>query len=174
MADQEPRATAAPVPLEELGEAPPDVASFGRWLVQERELRGLDRDQVGRLTKLGPGIVVALESGELARMPPRAYLLGYLRAWATAVGLDPDDVVLRWQEVEGAGGEPAPEPAPRARTGRRLDLRLLVAALLAAAALALVVFASTRRPQPLKLDPSRTPAARGSYYQPEAAPHEAR
>ncbi|SRR6266568_5048806 len=175
MADRDAGEPARPAPFEEPAEAPPDVASFGRWLERERELRGLDRDEVGRRTKLGPGIVEALESGELARMPPRAYLLGYLRAWAAAVGLDPDDVVLRWQEVEAHGGEPpSAEAAPRARLRRGLDPRLLLVALLAAVALALVLFASTRRPRPLKLAPTRAPAERGSYYQPEAAPHEAR
>ncbi|BDG08048.1 helix-turn-helix domain-containing protein [Anaeromyxobacter paludicola] len=160
----------APSPFEEGAEAPPDVASFGRWLERERELRGLDREEVGRRAKLGTGIVEALESGELARMPPRAYLLGYLRAWAGAAGLDPDEVVLRWQEVEGGLGAAEAEAPARPRPRRSLDPRLLVAVLLAAAALALVLFASTRRPAPLKLDPTRTPGERGSYYQPEAAP----
>lgn len=170
----DPEARAAPAPVFDEEEAPPDVASFGRWLVRERELRGLGQDEVGRLTKLGSGIVEALESGDLGRMPPRAYLLGYLRAWAAAVGLDPDDVVLRWQEVEGPGAEEPEEESPRPRRRAGLDGRVVLAVLLAAVALALVLFASTRRPGPLKLDPARAPAARGSYYQPEAPPPEAR
>src|SRR5512146_3599078 len=78
------------------------AGAFGRWLLQERELRGLERDEVARLSKLGSSLVSALESGDPDRMPPKAYVFGYLRAYAGVVGLDPDDVVLRWQEVAGA------------------------------------------------------------------------
>jgi cytoskeletal protein RodZ len=88
------------------------AAAFGRWLLQERELRGLARAEVARLTRLGPGVIEALESGDPDRMPPKAYVFGYLRSYAGAVGLDADDVVLRWQEVVGPEGE-RPGAAPR-------------------------------------------------------------
>jgi len=97
------------------GTADQRVAAFGRWLRQERELRGLPRQEVARLTRLAPGVVEALESGEPARMPPRAYLFGYLRSYAAVVGLDADDLVLRWQEAEGAGAGTDPDPAPARR-----------------------------------------------------------
>jgi cytoskeletal protein RodZ len=86
------------------------LAAFGRWLARERELRGLGRDEVTRAMKLAPGTVEALESGEESRMPPRAYAVGYLRAYAAAVGLDPEEVVLRFQEAAGSGGGPGPRP----------------------------------------------------------------
>jgi cytoskeletal protein RodZ len=91
------------------------VAAFGKWLARERELRALSRDEVARATKLGPAIIDALESGEEARMPPRAYVLGYLRAYEGVVGLDPDEVVLRFEEAAGVapdGAAPARRPPP--------------------------------------------------------------
>lgn len=112
------------------------ASAFGRWLLQERELRALGRDDVARLTKLAPALVEALESGDPERMPPKAYVFGYLRSYAAAVGLDPDDVVLRWQEV--VGPEEA-RPAPRRRLGPRAAVAALVGlALLALAALTLL------------------------------------
>ena len=78
------------------------LAAFGRWLTRERELRGLSLDEVARATKLTPGVVEALESGEESRMPPRAYVVGYLRSYAAAVGLGADEVVLRYEEAAGA------------------------------------------------------------------------
>jgi cytoskeletal protein RodZ len=89
------------------------VATFGKWLARERELRALSRDEVARATKLGPAIIDALESGEEARMPPRAYVLGYLRAYAGVVGLDPDEVVLRFEEAAGVAPGDAAAPARR-------------------------------------------------------------
>lgn len=118
---------------------PPEdrLSTFGRWLERERELRGLSRDEVTRATKLAPGVVEALESGEEARMPPRAYVVGYLRSYAAAAGLDADEVVLRYEETVGparaARGERAPALPPRA-------LALAVAGVAIAAAVAWALF----------------------------------
>jgi cytoskeletal protein RodZ len=134
--------------------------AFGRWLLQERELRGLGRDEVARLTKLGPAVIEALESGDPDRMPPKVYVFGYLRAYAAAVGLDADDVVLRWQEVVG------PEEAQGTRARRPVPLKALAAlavVLLAAALLAAVLVGPFGRARaPLKLDRPRA-VERGPY-----------
>ncbi|MBI5070271.1 MAG: helix-turn-helix domain-containing protein [Deltaproteobacteria bacterium] len=122
------------------------VAAFGRWLLQERELRDLSRQEVARLTRLAPGVVEALESGEAGRMPPRAYLLGYLRSYATAVGLDPDDLVLRWQEADGQAVEAGPSPRRRIPP-RRVALAALALLLLGA----LVAYALWPRKRALEL-----------------------
>jgi cytoskeletal protein RodZ len=114
------------------------LASFGRWLVRERELRELGRDEVVRATKLAPAVVDALESGEAARIPPRAYVVGYLRAYAAAVGLDADEVVLRFHEA----AEPAGVPAPGRSGGP--SPRIALAVLLAVAALGVGLWALAR------------------------------
>jgi cytoskeletal protein RodZ len=141
---------------------PDAVAAFGRHLLRERELRGLAREEVARRTKLAPAVVEALESGDAERMPPRAYLLGYLRSYAAAVGLDPDEVVLRWQESEG-GAAPA-AAAPR----RRRATWLVAAAALALLAAALLLFLG--RPSPPAPERARRAAERAPYQQPDASP----
>jgi cytoskeletal protein RodZ len=105
------------------------VAAFSTWLARERELRGLSRDAVVRATRLAPAVVEALEAGEPARLPPRAYAVGYLRAYAAAVGLDPDEVVLRYEEAAGGGQAGSPG-------ARRIRLAPLAAAVLVALAAA--------------------------------------
>jgi cytoskeletal protein RodZ len=77
------------------------LAAFSTWLGRERELRGLSRAEVVRVTRLAPNVVESLEAGDPPRLPPRAYMVGYLRAYAAAVGLDPDEVVLRFEEAAG-------------------------------------------------------------------------
>jgi transcriptional regulator with XRE-family HTH domain len=106
------------------------LPAFGRWLARERELRGLSRDEVTRATKLAPGVVEALESGEEARMPPRAYVVGYLRAYAAAVGLDADEVILQYEET----AEPAGAAAGRAGGTPPRPVLVGIAVALAAAA----------------------------------------
>lgn len=125
---------------------PDAVRAFGRYLLRERELRGLSSEVVARVTRLAPAVIESIESGDPDRMPPRGYLVGYLRSYAGAVGLDPDDVVLRYQEAAGIE-EPEPAPGP-ARAGarsisapspgrRRLLAIVAVIAVLVAAAVAI-------------------------------------
>ena len=143
------------------------AGAFGRWLLQERELRGLERDEVARLTRLPAGMVEALESGVPERMPPKAYVFGYLRTYAGVVGLDADDVVLRWQEV--VGPEETGAVAPRRRQPRAL--LTFAAALLGIAvlvALAIALFAPPRQRAPLLL--RKGPSAERAPYTSEPPP----
>lgn len=123
-----------------MDQAPPEQAErlddFSTWLARERELRGLSRDAVVRATRLAPAVVEALESGDPERMPPRAYVVGYLRAYAGAVGLDPDEVVLRYEEAAGAEGERAPR-----RRGKLVPRAVAAAALVALGAAGLALWA---------------------------------
>jgi cytoskeletal protein RodZ len=115
------------------------LEAFGRWLVRERELRGLGRDEVVRATKIAPAVVEALESGEAARIPPHAYVVGYLRAYAAAVGLDADEVVLRFEEAA-----PAADAAASGPRSAPIRIVVAVAVVLGAAALAAVAWALLR------------------------------
>jgi hypothetical protein len=127
------------------------AGAFGRWLSQERELRGLERDEVARLSKLGPAIVASLESGDPDRMPPKAYVFGYLRSYANVVGLDADDVVLRWQEVAGAEDSGT-------RRRRQISPAFVVGAAIATAVAVLVgvtFLGGPRERAPLKLERPR-------------------
>jgi cytoskeletal protein RodZ len=116
------------------------VRAFGRHLLRERELRGLSPEDVARVTKLAATVIEAIESGEPDRMPPRGYLVGYLRSYSTAVGLDADDVVLRFQEAAGVvepDVAPSGRPVPKPPRGRRWAVVVAVVALVVAAAVAI-------------------------------------
>ncbi len=77
----------------------PDYVGFGRYLQVQRELRGLALDDVARQTKISPTLVAALEAGQAERFPSRIFVLNYIRSYATAVGLSPDDAVNRFHEI---------------------------------------------------------------------------
>lgn len=112
-----------------------DHVEFGRYLAQQRELRGLSRDEVAQATKIPPTLIAALETGQVERLPSRVFVLNYVRAYAQVIGLAPEDAVLRYQEIpdESAAQAEAPAHERRQRARRRLALALgaLLAGLLA-------------------------------------------
>lgn len=74
------------------------MESFGRYLAQQRELRGLAASDVARETRLSPAAIEALEGDRFDELPARVFVLGYLRAYARSVGLGPDELVARYDE----------------------------------------------------------------------------
>jgi cytoskeletal protein RodZ len=95
-----------------------DHVEFGKYLSQQRELRGLSRDEVSRVTKISPSLLTALEDGQVERLPARVFVLNYIRAYATVIGLSPEDAVLRYEEVDKATPEPSPAVLERERRRR--------------------------------------------------------
>ncbi len=110
------------------------MASFGRYLAQERELRALSRDDVARQTRLSLASIAALEEDRYEALPGEAFVLGYVRSYAGCIGLAPDEAVLRYQEYRQETTEPAEAPKPRRRV--LLPAGLAAAVLLASVAAA--------------------------------------
>ncbi len=117
--------------------------SFGTYLVQARELRGLERGEVAARTKIPESALEALESDAATRLPERVYVMGYLRAYADAVGLDPDEVLLRFEEAHP--DEASPQAAPEVLTTRRPGTALAVILGIGAVILAVVLILLFRR-----------------------------
>jgi cytoskeletal protein RodZ len=95
-----------------------DYVEFGKYLSQQRELRGLSRDEVSRVTKISPSLITALEEGQVERLPGRVFVVNYVRAYAQVIGLEPDEAVLRYEEVDKATPEPSPVVLERERRRR--------------------------------------------------------
>jgi len=95
-----------------------DYVEFGKYLSQQRELRGLSRDEVSRVTKISPSLITALEEGQVERLPGRVFVVNYVRAYAQVIGLEPDEAVLRYEEVDKATPEVSPVVLERERRRR--------------------------------------------------------
>jgi cytoskeletal protein RodZ len=94
-----------------------DHVGFGKYLSQQRELRGMSREDICRETKIPPSLVAALEEGQMERLPARIFVLNYIRAYARVIGMEPEEAVLRYEEVDKA--TPAPSPAALEKERRR-------------------------------------------------------
>ena len=70
-----------------------DKTSMSNPLHDARVQRGIPLQQVVAATGMTLRIVEALDSGRFAAIPPGIYARSFVRAFATAVGLDPDEAL---------------------------------------------------------------------------------
>jgi cytoskeleton protein RodZ len=74
---------------------------IGTLLRVAREERRLSKEQVAHLLHIRLRYVEALEQGRLSELPGVAYTRGYLQAYAMFLGLDKDEILRRFEQVEG-------------------------------------------------------------------------
>ncbi|MGH8583837.1 MAG: helix-turn-helix domain-containing protein [Gammaproteobacteria bacterium] len=126
-------------------ESPSGPLTLGEQLCQARAARGLSHADVAALLRLPLAVVAALEQGRYHEVPP-AFVRGYLRAYAKAVGIDAG----RLLEQEGLVCAEPPPLVPcsprRAQPGYTAATRYARAVgLLVVAALAVLFVASWQR-----------------------------
>ncbi len=86
------------------------MASLGQALREEREVRNISLEEIASATKIVPRYLEALESDHLDRMPGGFFVKGIIRTYARAIGLDPEEVLARYQ---AAGLLSGPERGPQ-------------------------------------------------------------
>lgn len=87
------------------------MESFGAYLKREREMRGIGLREVAQTTKIGLPLLEALESERFEALGGEVFVRGFLRNYAKYLGLDAEDVVLRYDEYRI-------KTAPAEETGR--------------------------------------------------------
>src|SRR6202012_2000380 len=83
-----------------------------------RERLGWPIEAVAAELRIKHGHLEALEDGRLSTLPGHAYALAFVRTYARALGLDPDEPVRRFKTEAGeAAAKPplvVPAPVPEA------------------------------------------------------------
>jgi cytoskeletal protein RodZ len=110
-------------------------ADFGRYLKDQRELKGLSRDDVSKATRIPPTLVAALEDGHAERLPEHVFVINYIKSYAQVVGLSADEVITRYFLIPGTMQPTEKSPVAR-EAERRKNAWLGMAAFLLALALA--------------------------------------
>jgi curved DNA-binding protein CbpA len=83
----------AQIPLDAFEDLEDDTADFdGPRLRRARLRRGIELDDVARITKINPTYLAFLEEGRFGDLPARVYVRGFVAAYATCIGLDPTRV----------------------------------------------------------------------------------
>ncbi len=120
------------------------AAGVGDMLHAAREKKGVDLYRAERDTKIRARHLAALEAGDLAELPGTVYVKGFLRNYALYLGLDPAEVMARWQDPQatpprssaGVAVVVPPQPLTDPRGGFTITPGVVVAGILAVIALA--------------------------------------
>ena len=90
--------------------------TFGPRLRQERERRQISLTSIAENTKISRSLLEALERDDVSRWPTGIFRRSFVRAYAQAIGLNPDDVVRefleRFADPSMAPRESAAAPVP--------------------------------------------------------------
>lgn len=70
-----------------------DRETFGPRLRSERERRGISLETIASVTKVGVELWEGLERNDFSRWPTGIFARAFVRDYALAVGLDPDEVI---------------------------------------------------------------------------------
>jgi len=142
-------------------EAPPVEASaeprqtrrrtIGQLLRETREGFGSDLNRVATALRIRAAYLEAIEEGRYDQLPGAVYALGFVRAYATHLGLDGEEAVRRFKlEAEGFEGQrDLTFPVPLAERSVPGGTMLLVAVILAICGYGLWYYlSSSARPRP--------------------------
>jgi hypothetical protein len=77
------------------------LPEFGRRLRDERECRGLALQAIADSTKIPLALLVGLERGDLADWPGGLFARAHIRAYAAAVGLSPEPLMIEFLRLRG-------------------------------------------------------------------------
>jgi cytoskeleton protein RodZ len=72
---------------------------LGEFLRGERQARGISLQQIAADTRISLKMLQAIEEGDGEKLPAPVLIKGFLRAYAQRVGLDPEKVIIGYQDL---------------------------------------------------------------------------
>ncbi len=77
----------------------PSDSGIGLLFKKRREELGLSHDQISEMTRLRPRFLACIEKEEWEGLPSPAFVPGFIRTYARAIGIDEDRAVGLYQET---------------------------------------------------------------------------
>lgn len=75
------------------------MESFGAYLRQLREEKGVSMEEVASRTKISLKYLQALEEDDLGKIPNEVFAKGFIRSYARCLALEEDGVLTRFEEL---------------------------------------------------------------------------
>jgi cytoskeletal protein RodZ len=112
---------------------PVDFDSLGSYLRQERERQQVSLPEIAAATKIQLKFLEALEHDAYDQLPATPFVVGFLRAYAQYVALDPETVLTAYRslhrtpEPPEAAPRPVSTPTPSPHRGQLIRLGVFLA-----------------------------------------------
>ncbi|MEK7356380.1 MAG: helix-turn-helix domain-containing protein, partial [Bdellovibrionota bacterium] len=74
----------------------------GQILKENRERRGISVNEVAIATKINVRTIMAMESGDVDKLPPKTFLRGFVRAYASYLELDVESLLNTFFDEMGS------------------------------------------------------------------------
>lgn len=78
------------------------MKTLGEFLRKAREAKGLTLEEVQEVTKIRQFFLESMENGNFDALPGQAYVKGFLRNYASAVGISEQEVIERYNQLTQA------------------------------------------------------------------------
>ena len=134
----------------------PDIHSgsdIGEALRIMREAQGLSLEDLADITRVRASYLTDIEAMRLDRLPSRPFVIGYIRAYAQALGADADQAVERFKAEEPVLDEPLAAPV-----GVQDERDPRLAAIIAAAVVIIVAIVAWNVVQRIMTETAPAPA----------------
>ncbi len=96
------------------------TASIGTFLRRTREAQSMSIGEIARATRIPVVAIERMEADHFDDLPGEVFTRGFLKAYAKAVGLSPDEVLAKYTAARRVVSvEPLPMATPVTRSGSR-------------------------------------------------------
>jgi transcriptional regulator with XRE-family HTH domain len=102
------------------------MESLGEFLKDKRIKSNKSLEDIAQETKIRKGLLEAIENDQHELFPPKTYLRGLLRTYAKEVGIDPEEVLDKYEAMTARATESSASIKARGNNRSRLRLRFYV------------------------------------------------
>ncbi|HEU5140485.1 MAG TPA: helix-turn-helix domain-containing protein [Bacillales bacterium] len=88
------------------------MSELGETLRNTRKEKGISLDELQASTKIQKRYLEAVEKGQFEQLPGRFYARAFIKSYAEAVGLDPDELFDAYSKEVPMSGDSVPEQLP--------------------------------------------------------------
>ncbi len=76
------------------------MSGLGDRLKKEREMRGVSLDEIAKATRINKKFLAALEENDFDVLPAPVFVTGFLRSYASHLGVDADSLVAEYEKIK--------------------------------------------------------------------------
>ncbi len=76
------------------------MSGLGERLKKEREMRGVSLEEIAKATRIHSKFLAALEENDFDALPAPVFVTGFLRSYASHLGVDADSLVAEYEKIK--------------------------------------------------------------------------